>query len=549
MKKSDAAKKDAAKQNFEDNKSLVNSAVKLKFEDMRDFWQQNAHLAAFIPIFILLGYGGKLFMYTIQFDTSQMKMGYEWNLEWFLRIGRFSLVAMKRIFENGFLNVNYSNYMALLFYCLSIFVWAALLFGGAVQKGRVRYVKLAVFTFMALFATTPVMAEQFSFSLQNWEVMSGFITTAGGVWAFYLCEGDVKSKRDWLFMALAALSLAWSLGLYQSFAAIFALGVFSVRLFRTMSVEDDLDNAQNRTDFKDMGLWLLRLVICAALSIVFYLIINSIVLEAANLEADSYLFGNVKWNTRPFAESFQVVLDYIKNLVWSRGNYYQSKIYGTLLLAFIIGAVYHRPIVQGLILRAAIAASPFYLPILFGNSIMLRMQIVLPLAIAIAGSVFVMDLGKFKRTCLPVAAAVILLIFSLRNAQILNQAFHTEYISYNYDAQKCYQIDHDIKALPELNGLRRIAFIGRAASKGLAPDGFTGENIGGTYFQLSWLGNEGMSGRVTDFMNTLGLDYQRSWSDEYNNIYNTYESDSSIPAYPAEGSIFRVGDVIVVKLY
>ncbi len=69
----------------------------------------NLLLIVTILAFILLGYGSKYFFYAAQFDTIDMLQNYEWVLKWWISIGRFSLVAMKAIFENGFLNINFST--------------------------------------------------------------------------------------------------------------------------------------------------------------------------------------------------------------------------------------------------------------------------------------------------------------------------------------------------------------------------------------------------------------------------------------------------------
>lgn len=110
-----------------------------------------------------------------------MTVKYANTLDWWMSIGRYALVLTKNTFENGFLNVYFSNFLTLIMLIICVAVWSYVLYVNTDEKFiyRGKY-----WIFGVLFVTTPIMVEQVSFSLQNWEVMLGYTLTGVAVWAF-----------------------------------------------------------------------------------------------------------------------------------------------------------------------------------------------------------------------------------------------------------------------------------------------------------------------------------------------------------------------------
>lgn len=137
------------------------------------FLKQQKGTVIAVTIFSLLAYGFKVFFYSNQFDTVQMSVKYQNILEWWISIGRYALVITKRILENGFFNIYFSNFLTLVLIIICPILWSYILYKYTEKATGHSY-----WVFGILFVTTPIMAEQLSFSLQNWEVMLAYALTA-----------------------------------------------------------------------------------------------------------------------------------------------------------------------------------------------------------------------------------------------------------------------------------------------------------------------------------------------------------------------------------
>lgn len=485
---------------------------------------------------ILLGYGSKVFLYTNQFDTIIMQERYLANLKWWAGIGRFSLVIMKLIFENGFLNSTYSNFLAIIAWAAAISIWGAFLFSKMDNLGK-KIESITFVIFCVLFATTPIMAEQFSFTLQNWEVMTGFSIVVAGIWCFL----KYVESNNYLFLFGAGILTAWCIGLYQSFISIFVLGALAKLLLEACI------NMNQRVTWRYVFTLIIKFIQSMILSLIFYFISNRIVIRIMSAQPEAYLSGNFKWFEQGVYQSIIEILKYIKSLIWSNENYYSSYVYGFIFLAFLLFAFAYSNKIYNFLLRLAIIGSPFYFSVLFGGAVMYRIQIVLPLTVAICGAVLIYDMGKFcKRRILTVLGTAVLIIFGCRNSQILNQAFYTEYMQYNYDVNICYDINNKIEKYAG-NGLKKVAFIGRRNKKSILQTGMFYENIGSSLFQIDWAGDLNRSERIVYLMNTLGLDYQPPSGEEFWRAYE-YCLSSNLESYPKEDCVGILDDIIVVKL-
>jgi len=500
----------------------------------------NLLLIVTILAFILLGYGSKYFFYAAQFDTIDMLQNYEWVLKWWISIGRFSLVAMKAIFENGFLNINFSNVMTLFMFPLAIIVWIGILFLKDKNLSKKKEL-LKNFAFAITFPTIPIMAEQVSFSLQNWEVISGFVVIAISARIF------LDSENNPILLIISSCLLAWCLGLYQVFLSIFILCVFTVWL-----LDENLNNNHKfmKEILDDCLNKIIRIIMCIIVALAIYYFVNFAVQLLFDIEKSSYLWNSVNWFKEPTIYCLKNIVYYIKTLVWSNNNYYCSYLYGIIMIVFLIGSFTKKNKIYNFLMRIIIVLSPFYFSILFGGTILMRVQITLAPAIAVESMVIIQDILSLKIKCKYVLSKfvfLLLLVFSIRNTQILNQAWHSEYVTFEYDIQTCYDIDKRIQELPDIRQLKQIIFVGRSDFKAKAPYRISYENIGSSIFQLDWAGDEGRSKRITALMQSIGLDYIHVSSDKFGEIFKKYKEGSN-PFYPQEGSILVDENVIVVIL-
>ena len=390
----------------------VFGTLKQYFVLIIEYVQQNMKYLLFLIILTNLCYGSKLVFGSNQFDTIQMYANYERTIDWWLALGRFSLVFMKRIFENGILSVYFSNFLTMLFFVIAALSWS-FLFSTFTPLSF----KRGNWVLGGLFISTLIMAEQISFSLQNWEVMTGFAVVPIAIYLFF--AGD--EERNFYSMFLSAFLLAWTIGLYQNFLSIYVLGFLSVLLFKIDEI----------ISYKQIIILCLKFVITFLIGIGLYFCISITVQKIYDIEPVGYLFDNVMWTKRSIIDSVYQIMKYTKGLIFSSQNYYSSILYGIVWILFLMESFFVKSVhrIWNFGIRILILISPFYFSILFGDGLLLRVQTVLPLTFSIVGWYLycsVSDMKRIKTLC-----AGILAIIILRHSQILVHAFYSDYCAYN----------------------------------------------------------------------------------------------------------------------
>lgn len=170
-----------------------------------------------------------------------------------------------------------------------------------------------------------------------------------------------------------------------------------------------------------------------------------------------------------------------------------------------------------ILIRLGIVLSPFYFAFLFGNSMGMRVQTILPLTAALVGWHLSLDFYRIKKD-LYIVFVIFIGIFSIKNAQIMCQAFYSDYCSYNNDVK----VVNDIRlsaseAFPE-NSLENLVFLNRHSSMDTVPNHIFLENIGSSIFTITWLNDYDYQTRVTDFFNCIGYN-TKYWTPEEYNLY------------------------------
>lgn len=468
------------------------------------FLKQQKGTVIAVTIFSLLAYGFKVFFYSNQFDTVQMSVKYQNILEWWISIGRYALVITKRILENGFFNIYFSNFLTLVLIIICPILWSYILYKYTEKATGHSY-----WVFGILFVTTPIMAEQLSFSLQNWEVMLAYVLTALAVDLFF--KGFFVQKK--YFYVLSAVLMGLIMGVYQNFIAVFALGFLAVMLLQLENFED------NKKIFKQI---LIFGLVCLG-GLIIYEAGNKITQGITGIEASGYLGTNIKWFSQPVKESVYAIYMYIRELIFSNDSPYSSVIYGILFILFILEAFWNRSkfVIWSILFRIGIVSAPFYFAFLFGNSVGLRVQTILPVTVALTGW-YLIEKVERKKEILAVICMAFIGIFSLRNAQIMCQAFYSDYCSYNNDVRLADEIRLSAgEAFPE-NSLENLVFLNVCTPKETIPDNIFLENIGTSIFGITWLSDYDRQSRVTDFFNYLGY-ATKYWSWEEFSTFQTVD--------------------------
>lgn len=510
-------------------KRTFDTLKEYSFQGFR-YVQKNTKYVFLLVIVTCLCYGSKVVYGSNQFDTIQMFAEYEWTIDWWLAIGRFSLVFIKRIFENGLLSVYFSDFLTMVFFVLAAISWSYFLSIFAPPSMQKREWVLG-----CLFISTPVMAEQISFSLQNWEVMTGFVLIPLALYLFF----DGNEKHNFFGMLLSSILLAWTLGLYQNFLSVYVLGFLVVLLFKINTIVEN----------KRILMLCLSFFCIFILGIGLYFFVSAMVQKYYGITAASYLFENIKWMERPVMDSVYCVLGYIKGLVFSSQNYYSSIVYGIIFLLFFLEAFLIKPVhrLWNIGIRILIILSPFYFSILFGDGLLLRMQTILPLTFGvISWNLYCNICSRWKS--IKVVCICFLVIVVLRHSQIIIHAFYSDYCAYNQDVVLARQIKADISAdFPE-NAPDKIIFLNAKTKTTSIPDNINYENIGSSLFSILWMNDYGRHWRLTDFYNYLGYPITYISEAEFEIYASADYSKASSKRYQ-EYTIYSYEGVSVIQFY
>ena len=504
-------------------------------DNMRKEWRKFSEFISvqrkalfLVSTFALLSYGVKVFFYSNQFDTMQMSGRYQDVLNWWISIGRFSLVGMKRIFENQFFNVYFSNMLMLLMFVFSTVIWSYLFYYYTDENSISRK---GYWIFGVVFVSTPIMVEQISFSLQNWEVMFGYILIAFAVFCFF--EG-YRNRKIGLFIS-SILIVAWCIGIYQNLIVVYVLGFLVVML---LMIESFKNNIQISKMF---------LAFCCTTLIgtgVYFVVNKAVQIAMKTGDNSTYLRGQIQWFSRPFRESVYVIFEYIKNLIFSNNSVYSSFIYGFVFLIFIAIGIISKNKFKGwnCLLRLLIVLTPFYFPILFGGYVNIRVQNILPIT---AGIVMWHTIVHFRRKEVYLLCSCAVLYFSLRNSQIMAQAFYSDYCSYNNDVRTAENIVYSIGDEFPGHNFENTIFINAKTKIQEIPDNIALENIGTSIFSISWLSDFDLQTRVADFFNCIGYRV-KYWSwDEYAAVQSADLSKCVKKEY-IEYTLYSYNDIVIV---
>lgn len=522
------------------------------FENGVELIRTHRSFAVVSVMIILMTYGTFAATYVTQWDSIETIGDYPKNLLWWLQLGRFSLAAMKKIFENGYLNITFSNSMML------AVLYIVVLFYGLMFRLRRKYTgwfseaELIIFTLM--FVTVPMMLQQYCFTLQVWELLSGYLT------ALLASECFLRSEKKRIFLLPAILLLTWTIGIYQALCTVFVFCVFAGLLTEQITAEEQQHKVQ--LSVRRCLDFIMRFFILIAGTGILYFAVNRILRTIFKFGDAGYLGNYIKWLGRPFSQSVYEILHQIKQVIFSNDNIYVSRVYGVIIIVFLLGAFLGTQRIYSLMLRIMIAASPFLFQVLVGGAVLLRMQIGFAPALAFECVCIVNDMGRFhsekEETAghlagrIPGCIALILIfVFGIRSMQNVHQAIRAEQTAFSFDEQKIYAIHDKIRENKATKGLQRVIFLGISDDALRLQKGAAVEDVGTDIFQIS--DGPAASGyyrscTITWLAEMMGLPYTDITYEEYIPLLKKYMPDktTTLPVYPDDGCVIVDRNTIVV---
>lgn len=517
---------------------------------MKEYFEKYRSHIFCVGLFVFLLHGAKLYSGIVGIDTEDIiHSQYDLYVGW-LNTGRQGLWLLKWLTGS----LSYQPFMAglLTLIFMTIAVVAMFMLWDGVPDCKKENKILPWILGGLFFCSHPVITEQFYFSLQSVEICIGF---GLNVLALYLVKQYTERKKIGLLLCSIPI-LVLTFSLYQIFVVIFIFGTVSVlftdALYR-FSGEDGLSG-------KELLGKLLPYV--SVFSVAF--VINTIITNLFFNTSD-YLGGQILWGKFVIKDNIKAILGHVFRTLTGTGNIHYHWSFGLLVLFMIC-------MVAVILLRnrtkhkngacftlifygVSLLATPFLMTVVCGVAPAIRSQLILPLltgflAYSVCKLLILIRADEQGTGSAGKVAGIIFLIVSVLG--IWHQTATT--MSLYYTAEMCYEQDEHlgralIMEIDKVQGeeLLPVAVIGTREFRGNNAC-LTGEIIGVSFFchdadvepAYYW-----STRRVLGFFHVLGADYPQVGREQMGTVL---QYGSTMPVWPAEGSIQVYNGMIIVKL-
>jgi len=472
-------------------------------------------LFTFSLIVSLIAYGFPLTNFTFTIDTEM-----SWDPNISLPLGRWGTNLFRHHIFNGI-----TPYFTLLFSLIMLSL-------AAVEISKLfNFTKVLGYIFCCIFLTFPQMAYQLVFTMQADVVAVGFLLSAFIVKFFIMSSTGKFTLRSALYFSVAALLYMFTIGLYQ--ALIFIPIVLYMVVFFQRTYLDDYNFA---SEFKK-GLLFVGLVIAGC--ILYFISVKIIYPQATNaLFAAPYTSGESQDRLTNF---YNIWKSHLKG-----DAFYGSK---TFIIASICAVVlfimllFKKGINKfiSIVVLVLLMLVPFLIsfPITSGYH---------PPRLYITSGIVLAFLLVHLFSKLPFGKGPIAItgIVVLMNIYFITMLFWSQQRIYEHDINLAKRIDFQInQKYPEFDPQSDyIYFFGGLPFS--EHDRFRlpkSEVFGGSFFM--W--DNGSNYRINSFFRFTDSGYYKVIDKE--EVYlKAKDSVHTMPAYPKEGYIKKVDNVMIVKL-
>lgn len=531
-------------------------------------------------LFVFLVHGGKLYNGAIGIDTEDIiRLGEDFYPGW-QQSGRQGLVLLKRLLGTVVFNPYFAGLLTVLLLAAAASLFL-LLWDWEWENSAPAGI-LPVWGWLLpgfLWVSHPVLTEQLYFSLQSLEICGGFLLTAA---ALYFSMRGICEKRA-VYIAAGFFLLLLTFSMYQVFVVLYVFGVLSMLVLRFAGALLKQDGGQNAVEFGDAGgeeavksgcvrgeearrkqggketeagkLW--RTAFAHGGLFLSAFGVNMVMTHVFFADRSAYLTGQIQWGHMTWKEGLLRILDHGFRVCTGWNSLYYSIGFGLLALAalwlggrLVWRSARRRPGtgILWLLMLAALCSTPFWMTFLCGGAPVVRSQLVLP---AVTGflAYFVFRLrgtqGEENRWAGGLLVPALFIVV-WGQVQTTMRLYYTDECRYEQDAALGRELITQIERLDDVSGTG-LAVVG---SHSFSPNNacVTGETIGRSFFDYDtqvqpecyW-----STRRVVGFLHTLGYDIGHASKE---NCQKAVEESLIRPSWPQEGSVWRMGDTVVVKL-
>lgn len=418
-------------------------------------------------IFVTLIYFVRIKNPTVSIDTenfinNQADIIYSWY-----SIGRFSLGLYINFFKLSSLNMYFNNIVSLLLYFIAVIILV-----NDLNKDKYNYKKIIVMILMIL--TSPLLAEQYAFTLQNIEVAFSYLLLV----IVMKCLSKVIYNKKYIYL-LGSPLLILVFGTYQSF----------YMMYITLAIIYYLNNYDGKLKFnkhlKIILSYVLILIIYGILTMVTGNIINNIL----GVEKTGYLTSQMNWFNGNFIKGILYCGYYVVSVLIGLGI---DNNLGYLALIIIIlislkkewkraKKLYNLSLIMLLF-------SPFLISVLFGTVTFSRAQFSIPIIMAYLYG------RNLDKKYIMIISMVIILVQSVGTLYL----FTIDLERYNNDIE----LVEYVEKIDNKDDLP-IVFIGKVNyERKLA-----GEVLGKSFYNWDYKSDRLSNDRIYNFMKVSGFEF------------------------------------------
>lgn len=533
----------------------VSREIKDLSRQYKEFIKENRWVPWIAVISVLLSYGLCLTGFRIGIDSEALLGDSTEQLNSWYTIGRYSLVFTKNLLGMRQFNPATENLLMMaLMVCYGIF--ADFLFW--VFSGGSRKLKAFYAVFPALFLTHPCFVQQYLFTLQAFEVALGLLCCLMAVFCITRFSFSGKRRERWLLIP-GILLMVWGFGYYQALIPLYMAVALSVYLvYYEFHERPAADPKESRIFY-----WRAALRHAAAFLVAFLLYelaVKAVLIWQKGLGfVGDYLEEQVLWASNPAWVCIGHIKHYMREVLLGESVFY-PRTFLLFAVLFAIRLVYRfaKQRRRDYILYAAAALllvlSPFYLAVYQGSGVLMRTQMSLPFAAAFFGAAAASFLGNGWKSVgagkmLPAGAGILTavgLLFAVYQGNISSKAVFSAYMTYENDKMTAAQLAVRMQELDAVfrSPGQRVAIIGQHRPYLPEGAGIREEVVGYSFFEWDYNSPLGVTKRGAGLLTALGFPSRPVTREEYA-IIRDYSA--GMPIWPAEGSVIRLDDIIIIK--
>ncbi|MBO0457473.1 glucosyltransferase domain-containing protein [Enterococcus hulanensis] len=484
----------------------------------RKYW------VVFICTFLVTAasYYPKIRYFNYSIDTERMIRLPDYTLDWWLKLGRYGLVALSKIpfFGEG-VHVRYINILTYLLLFVSV-LFLSYVFDKETKRSRIE-----LFLAISLYVTTPVVLEQTNFVLQSAPVVFSTVIMFIG---YGLLKIYIENKNYWLLLSgliFVMLSFTVYVSLVLGFVALTIVDICY----------------QSRKEVWGIKKYFSRVMYFAGASIISYggyLIGNIVCLKVFNLKSSEYLLESKLWGTVPNAQVYDTIKSSLINNFEFDSPFAFWGVMVLLTLFIVLSILNKENIVITLITLVGIVVIGTYTVPLLGYFGTLRSYF--PVYPILLYGLAMLIFQSARINLMKVSSY--LFIFVL----VAVQGFNT--FRFGVNEEKIYQQEvalvKEIEIKLKENSIEDISEYKLAIIGGKTFEEIThGDMLGNTVFAWDLTSNVGTSYRAGDFIYNHGLHFKRITPKEY---AKAIERSNDMTIFPDNQSIKIVEEILIIKL-